>query len=86
MDDRAELCPSCGVRVKEEDKNTLDNPSHIAGAASCCFPIVGLILYFLWKDEKPKSAKLVCKWMIAGIVVWIVGYILAFVFSLAANL
>ncbi|HAX72764.1 MAG TPA: zinc ribbon domain-containing protein, partial [Firmicutes bacterium] len=30
-----------------------DNPSHFAGVVSCFFPIVGLVLYFMWKDDKP---------------------------------
>lgn len=82
VDERAEICVHCGVRVKEEQaSNSVDNPSHLAGVASCCFPVVGLILYFLWKDDKPESAKLVCNWMIGGLVVWVVWYIFFFMFG-----
>ena len=84
IDDRAEICVHCGIRVAPEMKTTVDNPSNAAGIASCCFPIVGLILYFLWKDEKPNSAKLVCNWMIGGIVAWILFYVVAFVFGAAS--
>ncbi|HAX72819.1 MAG TPA: zinc ribbon domain-containing protein [Firmicutes bacterium] len=52
-----------------------DNPSHFAGAVSCCFPIVGLILFFIWKDDKPKSAQLVCYWMLGGVAAWVLFYI-----------
>jgi hypothetical protein len=34
-----------------------------------CFPIVGLILYFVWKDQKPITAKAVIKLAIIGFVV-----------------
>ncbi|MEG1256559.1 zinc-ribbon domain-containing protein [Clostridium sp.] len=75
IDSNAEICPLCGVRVKEAESTVVDNPSHFAGVASCCFPIVGLILYFIWRGEKPKSAKVVCYWMLGGIAAWVVFYI-----------
>lgn len=88
IDDNADVCIHCGVATGNSgvSKNALDNPSHLAGVASCCFPIVGLILYFMWKDEKPQSASLVCKWMIGGIVAWVVFYVLFFALSILGNL
>ncbi|WP_346895868.1 zinc-ribbon domain-containing protein [Clostridium sp. UBA7503] len=85
IDNNAEICPLCGVRVKEAKSGAVDNPSHLAGVASCCFPIVGIILYFLWKDEKPKSAKTLCYWMIGGLVAWIVFYIICIVIGFASD-
>lgn len=51
--------------------------------ASCCFPLLGAILYFVWKDSKPEAAKDVCKFALIGfgtsfvlnILVMIVGAI-----------
>lgn len=86
IDDNAYVCVHCGVKVNNEDDKKIDNPSNLAGAVSCCFPIVGLILYFLWKDEKPNSAKLICKWMIGGIIVWVIIYILFFMLGIASEL
>lgn len=87
IDDNADVCVHCGVATgKKGSVSTLDNPSHIAGVASCCFPIVGLILYFMWKDEKPQSASLVCKWMIGGVVAYVVFYILMFVVGILGSL
>jgi uncharacterized membrane protein YvbJ len=91
IDDNADICIHCGVATGKRSSlgNTIDSPSHLAGIASCCFPIAGIILYFIWKDEKPKSASLVCKWMIGGTIAWIIVYILSFVagilISLASN-
>lgn len=78
IDDNAYVCLNCGAKVKEEGSSSVDNPSNVAGVVSCCFPIVGLILYFLWKDEKPKSAKLVCYWMLGGLAAWVILYIIMF--------
>lgn len=27
------------------------------GTLGCCIPVVGLILFLVWKDQKPKTAK-----------------------------
>lgn len=85
IDNNAEVCPLCGVRVKEVRPMNVDNPSHLAGIVSCCFPIVGLILYFIWKDEKPKSSQLVCYWMIGGLVAWILFYVIFFILGAASE-
>ncbi len=52
---------------------------------SFCFPIVGLILYFVWKQEKPKSANDVCKFAAIGFGVGVVLYILLAALGLAAG-
>ena len=86
IEDNADVCIHCGVSTGKNSSNSLDNPSHLAGVASYCFPIVGIILYFMWKDEKPESAKLICKWMIGGLIAWIAFYILTFALSLFGSL
>lgn len=62
-----------------------DRPNAGFNALSFFFPIVGLILFLVWKDQKPKCARSIGKWgligFIAGIVltiVWIVLSILLF--------
>ena len=34
--------------------------------ASCCFPLLGAILYFVWKDSKPQAAKDTCTFALVG--------------------
>lgn len=43
IDDNAAVCIHCGVATGNNmsSKSNLDNPSHLAGIASCCFPVVG---------------------------------------------
>ncbi len=86
VNDNVNSCPYCGTQTGQCGQGKVDNPSHLAGIASCCFPVVGLILYFIWKDEKPKSAKLVCYWMIGGIVAWVVFYLLALVLGVIGSM
>lgn len=49
-----------------------------------CFPIVGAILYFVWKSDKPKAASDVCKMALIGFGVGIVLSILMQVLGYAA--
>lgn len=51
--------------MTEEDNSTkgAETPLKIA---SCCFPLLGAILYFVWKDSKPEAAKDVCKFALIG--------------------
>ena len=75
-----ELCVKCGSRLKTSKGSSTsyqDNPSGLINFAVCCFPILGFILYFVWKNEKPKSASSVCKWAIIGFILGIVLYIIA---------
>lgn len=53
---------------------------------SLCIPIVGLILYFVWKNEKPKSASDVCKFAAIGVGVEILLYFLMVMFGVMAGL
>ncbi len=39
---------------------------------SFCFPIVGIILYFVKKEKEPVASKQACTWAIGGIVVGVV--------------
>ncbi len=73
IDDKAVVCPSCGVPQQT------DNGGFGWGVLGCCVPIVGLILFLVWKDTKPKTAKAAG----IGALVWlcctIVYYILVVV-------
>ena len=57
-----------------------DNGGFWWGALGCCVPIAGLILFLVWNDSKPKTAKAAGKGalisVIAGAVLWVLYIIL----------
>lgn len=56
IDDQAIICPNCGVPT--ETKPAVEDTGNIGwGVLGCCIPLVGLILWLVWKDTKPKTAK-----------------------------
>jgi uncharacterized membrane protein YvbJ len=87
IDDNADICIHCGVATDKNNSSisSLDNPSHLPGILGCCFPIVGIILYFVWKDNKPLSAKLVIKWTLAGLAINIIFTIIYVLIAVLEN-
>ena len=59
IDNRAVICPRCGVPQNNDTgaSGSGDNGGFLWGLLGCCIPIVGLILFLVWKDTKPKTAK-----------------------------
>lgn len=84
--EEAEICPSCGVRQKPANNQTDDSAELLPKAASCCIPVVGLVLYLLWKDTKPKAAKDVCTWAWIGVGASVVCYGAAAVLGVLSEL
>lgn len=85
-----ELCVKCGARLKNTSGGSIssgeDESSGLLKATVCCFPIVGIILYFIWKNEKPKSAKSVCTWAIVGTALSVIVYVLAVVLGVMSEM
>ncbi|MCL2376767.1 MAG: hypothetical protein FWC76_05145 [Defluviitaleaceae bacterium] len=57
--------------------NVQDGPSVGFMVLSIFFPVVGLILYFVWKDSQPLKAKSCGKGAIIGVIA---GVVLAILF------
>lgn len=77
IDNRAVICPKCGV-PQEEKPAVIDNGGFGWGFLGFVFPIVGLILYLVWKDTKPNTARASGKGALVGVVVCVVMYIIFF--------
>ena len=56
-----------------------DNGGFLWGLLGCCIPVVGLILFLVWKDQKPKTAKAAGIGALVSVILGVVSYIIAFV-------
>lgn len=83
--DGSTFCPECGANLTENTPPQTPRPpvanpedSSSFGFAFLCFlfPIVGLILYLVWKNTLPLRAKSCGKGAIVGVVVYVIFYIL----------
>lgn len=67
-------------------ENNNDNGGFLWGLLGCCIPIVGLILFLVWKDQKPRTAKAAGIGALIGVILGVISYIISFVFIGAAGL
>lgn len=56
ISDQAMVCPSCG-EPQYSVPPVRDDGGIGWGLLGCCVPIAGLVLYLVWKDQKPRTAK-----------------------------
>lgn len=82
----AAVCLSCGCSlVNSQVQSSIEDKDNIGwGVLGFFIPLIGLILYLVWRDSKPKAAKIAGKGALIGFVLGIVAYIfmLMMMFSL----
>ena len=82
IDDQAVVCTSCGVS-QTTTPAVVDNGGFGWGVLGCCIPIVGLILFLVWKDTKPKTAKAAGIGALVSVILGVVIYIATFALGFA---
>ncbi len=82
VDDKAAVCLNCGVA---QTPPVVDNGGFGWGLLGCCIPLVGLILFLIWKDTKPKTAKAAGIGALVSVIVSVVWYVLMMVIGIAAG-
>ncbi|MCI6956399.1 MAG: zinc ribbon domain-containing protein [Candidatus Faecousia sp.] len=83
IDDNAVICPACGV-AQSNASAPVDNGGFGWGLLGCCIPLVGLILFLVWKDTKPNTAKAAGIGALVSVCIYIVLYIIGAVAGVAA--
>jgi len=78
IDDKASICIHCGVATHTKPQ-IVDNGGFGYELLGFCIPIVGLILFLVWKDTKPKTSKAAGVAALASVVIVILFYVLIFV-------
>lgn len=78
VNDGAAVCIKCGHAVNKEVEKKLKKPDASSfgfSALSFFYPIVGLILWLIWKDDFPLKAKSCGKGALIGTIVMVTLYI-----------
>ena len=79
LTDEAVICLNCGCFVnesKQEKAKEEDSKSFGFGVLGFFFPIVGLILWLLWKDETPLRARSAGLGALISAIVTVAFYVL----------
>lgn len=74
INDQSVVCPHCGVQ-QEDLAASGDSGSFGWGLLGFCIPIVGLILFLVWKGDKPKTAKMAGMGALISVIVMALFYI-----------
>ena len=85
IDDKAAVCLHCGVSQTTAPQGP-DNGGFGWGLLGCCIPVAGLVLFLVWKDSKPKTAKAAGIGALVSVIATVIFYVIYFVliFLLAA--
>lgn len=82
IDDYAAACPRCGApQGSSPNPAPADNGGFLWGLLGCCVPLAGLILFLVWKDTKPRTAKAAG----IGALVCVIAYALLYVIAAVAG-
>lgn len=82
IDDNAAVCIHCGVATNSTPA-VVDNGGFGWGLLGCCIPIVGLILFLVWKDTKPKTSKAAGIGALVSVGIYILLYLFIFILGTA---
>lgn len=66
--------------------NPDDTGNVVWGLLGCCIPIVGLILFLVWKDQKPKTAKVAGIGALVSVALSVICYVLMFVVGIGLSI
>ena len=83
LDEQAVACPQCGAQQNAAPQyNTPNTPAVVDnggfgwGLLGFCIPIVGLILFLVWRDSKPRTGKAAGIGALVSVIISVVFYIL----------
>ena len=82
IDDNAVVCTSCGASQSTAPA-VVDKGGFGWGLLGWCVPIVGLILFLVWKDTKPKTSKAAGIGALVSVILAVVIYIVTFALGFA---
>ena len=93
IDDESNLCPFCGetqsssVQVRQSGGQVVvDNGGFLWGLLGCCIPIVGLVLFLVWKDTKPRTAKAAGIGALVSVIIGVLWYVLLFLIGVGGSI
>lgn len=73
----AVICPSCGCAQDNRALQSQNDSSSFGWALlGFCVPIVGLILYLVWKDNTPLKAKSAGKGALVSVILSVIIYVI----------
>ena len=88
ISDQAAVCPHCGTSQSggHTPPPVVDNGGFGWGLLGCCIPIVGLVLFLVWKDVKPRTAKAAGIGALVAVGLGVLYYVIIFSIGLLGGI
>lgn len=88
IDDHATVCPTCGTPQNVYPNNNVsqDKGGFLWGLLGCCIPVVGLVLFLVWKDTKPRTAKAAGIGALVSVLIGVIYYVFIIGLGVAISL
>lgn len=101
INENAPVCANCGTAqpqaqgysqpqdysyVQSEQPEVVDKGGFLWGLLGCCVPVVGLILFLVWKDTKPKTSKSAGIGALVGVISVVLIYVLFIVLGVVVGM
>ena len=64
----------------------VDNGGFLWGLLGCCIPIVGLVLFLVWKDTKPRTAKAAGIGALVSVIIGVLWYVIMFLIGVGGSI
>ncbi|MCF7923756.1 MAG: zinc ribbon domain-containing protein [Candidatus Izimaplasma sp.] len=85
-----DVCLACGKKLTNSEKKSVSNVSDTGGFGwgllGFCIPIVGLILFIVWKEDQPNNAKATGKGALISVIFSVTMYLIMFMLGLGGPL
>lgn len=78
--------PNPASQNNYNQQNVVDNGGFGWGLLGCCIPIAGLILFLVWKDTKPKTAKAAGIGALVSVIIGVIYYIIVAILGIGVAL
>ena len=87
IDNAATHCSYCGAAQNEAAAapQVVDKGGFGWGLLGFLIPIVGLILFLVWRDSKPKTSKAAGKGALISVIISVVFYVIMMVIGITAG-
>ena len=79
IESSAAICPFCGVPQKRPTAGVVDTGGFLWGLLGFCVPLAGLIIFLIWKEERPMTAKAAGMGALISVIISVVTYIIMFI-------
>lgn len=86
IDDNAAVCVHCGAMQNAVNQAVNDNGGFGWNLLGFCIPLVGIILYFVWKNDKPKCSKSAGVGALVSILLTVGFYLLMFIIGIIGGM